>query len=98
MDKYSYSILFSFIVLFVGSCSQLSSPAEQTSPSALPSSQEMGCSFVDSSQSLGAGRSWDVSLGDQDDDGDLDDFIVHDQLSLSEGGGMPNEVWWNETH
>ena len=38
-----------------------------------------------------------VSLGDLDGDGDLDAFIAHGQLGLSQGGGLPNEVWWNET-
>ena len=31
-------------------------------------------SFVDSGQRLGEGRSWDVALGDLDDDGDLDAY------------------------
>jgi len=63
----------------------------------LPPSREIRCSFVDSGQNLCAGRRWDVSLGDLNGDGDLDAFIAHGQLGLSEGGGLPNEDWWNET-
>ncbi|RLD06662.1 MAG: hypothetical protein DRI65_06315 [Chloroflexota bacterium] len=91
MDKYSYSTFFSLIVLLVGSCSQLSSPAEQTPLSTLPSSQEMGCSFVDSGQNLGAGRSWDVSLGDLDGDGDLDAFVAN-----GSHGDVSSQVWLND--
>jgi len=48
-------------------------------------------------QDLSSGFSSRIVLGDLDGDGDLDAFIAHGQLGLSEGGGLSNEVWWNET-
>ena len=47
--------------------------------------------FVDSGQRLGNGRSWDVSLGDVDGDGDLDAFVVND-----DSGEISSEVWLND--
>ncbi len=46
--------------------------------------------LVDSGQRLGNGRSWDVSLGDLDRDGDLDAFVAN-----SVEGGDESEVWLN---
>ena len=43
-------------------------------------------------QDLSTGFSSGIGLGDLDGDGDLDAFIAHGQLGLSEGGGLPNEV------
>ncbi len=53
--------------------------------------------FSDCEQDLSTGFSSGIGLGDLDGDGDLDAFIAHGQLGLSEGGGLPNEVWWNES-
>jgi hypothetical protein len=53
--------------------------------------------FVECEEKLSDKFSSGVGLGDLDGDGDLDAFIVHGQLGLSSGGGLPNEVWWNKT-
>jgi hypothetical protein len=53
--------------------------------------------FTECENSLSTGFSSGIGLGDLDGDGDLDAFIAHGQLGLSSGGGLPNEVWWNET-
>ena len=50
-----------------------------------------GISFMNSGQQLGSSRSWDVSLGDLDGDGDLDAFVAND--SESDAG---NAVWRND--
>ena len=52
--------------------------------------------FSDCERDLSSGFSSGVGLGDLDSDGDLDLFIAHGQLGLSNGGGLPNEVWFNE--
>lgn len=48
-------------------------------------------SFVDSDQRLGSARSWDVSLGDLDGDGDLDAFVANDGQDSA-----GNAVWLND--
>jgi len=53
--------------------------------------------FIDSGLSLSRGFSSGIGLGDLDGDGDIDAFVVHGQLGQESGGGMPNEVWLNET-
>ena len=45
--------------------------------------------FTDSGQSLGASGSYDVLLGDVDDDGDLDAFVAN-------AWDQPNKVWIND--
>jgi TolB protein len=48
-------------------------------------------SFIDSGQRMGSARSWDVSLGDLDGDGDLDAFVANDSES-----NVGNTVWLND--
>jgi hypothetical protein len=48
--------------------------------------------FIDSGQRLGNGTSNDVSLGDIDNDGDLDAFVINGDWDTEE----PNEVWFND--
>lgn len=55
-----------------------------------------GC-FTDSGLPLSADFSSGIGLGDLDGDGDLDAFVVHGELGRDSGGGIPNEVWLNET-
>ena len=48
--------------------------------------------FTDSGQSLGSSKSYDVELGDVDDDGDLDAFVANfndqgNKVWLNDGGG-----------
>jgi flagellin-like hook-associated protein FlgL len=45
--------------------------------------------FTDSGQSLGSSNSWEVSLGDVDNDGDLDAFVAS-------RNNQPNKVWIND--
>ena len=47
--------------------------------------------FTDSGQFLGSSASYNVSLGDVDDDGDLDAFIANGSYQ-----NQPNKVWINE--
>ncbi len=54
--------------------------------------------FTDSNLSLSTEFSSGIGLGDLDGDGDLDAFIVHGELGSSTGGGIPNEVWLNESY
>lgn len=49
--------------------------------------------LVNSGQRLGNGRSWDVSLGDLDEDGDLDAFVAN-----GINGEEASEVWLNNGH
>ncbi|MCL4264758.1 MAG: VCBS repeat-containing protein [Anaerolineae bacterium] len=49
--------------------------------------------FTDSGQRLGSRFSQDVELGDLDQDGDLDAFVVN--MSIF---GAPHEVWLNDGH
>jgi hypothetical protein len=37
-----------------------------------------------------------IGLGDLDGDGDLDAFVAQGNLGQDSGGGLPNEVWFNE--
>jgi hypothetical protein len=67
--------------------SLVTDPMDTSEPSASPSS------FVDSGQRLGMGRSWDVSLGDLDGDGDLDAFVANDMRAE-----VGSEVWLNDGH
>lgn len=53
--------------------------------------------FVDSNLSLSTGFSSGIGLGDLDSDGALDAFITHGELGQITGGGLPNEVWLNES-
>jgi len=53
--------------------------------------------FTDSGLPLSAEFSSGIGLGDLDGDGDLDAFVVHGELGRDGGGGIPNEVWLNET-
>jgi hypothetical protein len=48
--------------------------------------------FLDSGQRLGNGISNDVALGDIDNDGDLDAFVINGDWDTEE----PNEVWFND--
>jgi hypothetical protein len=48
-------------------------------------------SFADSGQCLGSAQSWGVTLGDLDDDGDLDAFVANAMQ-----GGVGNVVWLND--
>ncbi len=61
------------------------------SPSPPPEPTPAPLHFVDSGQRLGSARSWDVSLGDLDNDGDLDAFVANE--SPAEQG---NAVWLND--
>ena len=47
--------------------------------------------FINSGQRLGFGRSWDVALGDLDNDGYLDTFVANGSQ-----GGQSNAVWIND--
>jgi hypothetical protein len=60
-------------------------------PIITPSVASKPISFIDSGQRLGSGHSWDVALGDLDDDGDLDIFVAN-----SEQGELSNAVWLND--
>lgn len=53
--------------------------------------------FDQSSLTLGNLYSTKAGLGDLDGDGDLDAFIAHGETWQENGGGLPNEVWLNET-
>ncbi|MFH2040499.1 MAG: FG-GAP-like repeat-containing protein [Chloroflexota bacterium] len=53
--------------------------------------------FTDSGLRLSNEYSIGVQLGDLDGDGDLDAFVTHGLISSSSGGGMPNEIWLNES-
>jgi L-ascorbate metabolism protein UlaG (beta-lactamase superfamily) len=64
---------------------------EMPRSAAAPPSTSARLSLVDSGQRLGAARSWDVSLGDLDGDGDLDAFVVNDMR-----GDVSNAVWLND--
>ena len=90
MERHSFLILTTIIVISAGSCSQLS-PQPERFP--LPTTQpaDGGCGFVDSGQRLGVGRSWDVSLGDLDGDGDLDAFVAN-----SAKGEIGSQAWLND--
>jgi len=48
-------------------------------------------SLVDSGQRLGSARSWDVSLGDLDGDGDLDAFVANGMRD-----NESSEIWLND--
>ncbi|MBU7045919.1 MAG: VCBS repeat-containing protein [Theionarchaea archaeon] len=52
--------------------------------------------FTDSDLVLSAHFSSGIGLGDLDGDGDLDAFVAQGDLGLDSGGGIPNEVWFNE--
>ena len=74
-------------------------PEPTSTPAPLPEgvSPGGGVFFVDSGQRLGEMRSWNVALGDLDDDGDLDAFVANDlrsQIWLNDGQGTfsPGEV------
>ena len=93
------SLAFVMVLLIVSSCSnnQTISPTQQIStPDAPPISTPttvaiaMPLAFIDSGQRLGSGRSWDVSLGDLDGDGDLDAFVANGIR-----GEIGSEVWIN---
>jgi hypothetical protein len=47
--------------------------------------------MTNGAQKLGDARSWDVSLGDLDGDGDLDAFVANEQQ-----GGSSSAVWLND--
>ncbi|MBU7019186.1 MAG: VCBS repeat-containing protein [Theionarchaea archaeon] len=52
--------------------------------------------FTDSGLVLSTDFSSGIGLGDLDGDGDLDALVVHGELGEDSGGGIPNEVWFNE--
>ena len=91
MNKYSNLILCAIFVLLIGSCSKLSSQPEQDSLPTTQPVEEEGCGFMDSGQRLGVGRSWDVSLGDLDGDGDLDAFVAN-----GTHGEISSQAWLND--
>jgi WD40 repeat protein len=45
---------------------------------------------------LGNPPSYGVELGDLDGDGDIDAFVANGELWRAGGGGLPDEVWFNE--
>jgi hypothetical protein len=73
----------------VPTATQTQGPTSTFSPLPSEISPNGGVSFVDSGQRLGDMRSWDVDLGDLDNDGDLDAFVANDQRS---------QVWLNDGH
>jgi hypothetical protein len=64
--------------------------APTTTPTNTPKTESV-VSFVDSGQRLGLGRSWDVALGDLDQDGDLDALVANGIR-----GDVSSAVWLND--
>lgn len=60
-------------------------------PSAIPGNLPAQVAFTDSGQRLGSAQSWDIALGDLDQDGDLDAFVAN-----AIQGGIKNMVWLND--
>jgi hypothetical protein len=65
----------------------LDCPTSTPTPEATPESP----SFADSGQRLVSAQSWDLALGDLDDDIDLDAFVAN-----AVQGGVNNAVWLND--
>jgi hypothetical protein len=85
----NYRLTLAFVLLFVSACGSVQIDTPITSVTPAPTGGSL--SIVDSEQRLGSGRSWDVSLGDLDGDGDLDAVVAN-----SAEGVDSSEVWLND--
>ena len=90
MKKLTSTIFIVVLAIVFASCSPVSPIPEPTSLPTELSREDSNCLFVDSTQRLGEGRSWDVSLGDLDGDGDLDAFVANGAV-----GEIGSQAWLN---